>query len=102
MMEEYFSFYQVEPDARITQPGATLFSYLLNGSLGVIDPLVFLYFQKKYRREIIKLLKPLLMPIMGSRVNLIDLEESRVSTIHLKKRQTLPKSQNVPVQSNAT
>ena len=71
----------------------------INGSLGVIDPFVFLFYQKKYRREILKLLKPILIPIIGDRPILDDLDQSRGTTLNLRKRQTIEQQQKLRTQS---
>ena len=72
----------------------------INGSLGVIDPLVFLCYQKKYRREILKLLKPILIPIIGDRPILDDLDQSKMgTTLNLRKRQTIDQQQKQRIQS---
>ena len=78
-----------------------MFCLVVNGSLGVIDPLVFLYFQNKYRREIMKLLRPILIAMFGSRAIRENLDHSRgVSTIDLRKRQTIETSSKIRIQSN--
>ena len=48
---------QVDSNARITMPVFTIICLTINYSIGIIDPLVYLFFQKKYREEIKNLLK---------------------------------------------
>lgn len=50
---------QIDPNARITSPTSTTVCSAISYSLGVVDPLVYLFFQKKYRFEIMMLLKRL-------------------------------------------
>jgi hypothetical protein len=59
VFNSYFGFFtiQVDSNARITMPAFTIICLAINYSIGIIDPLVYLFFQKKYREEIKRLLK---------------------------------------------
>ena len=56
---QYFgiSIKQIAPNARITHPTATLVCSIINWSIGIIDPLVYLIRRKEFREEVKNLFK---------------------------------------------
>ena len=55
------------PNASITHTTGSIVCYLIAGSIGVIDPVVYMIFQKKIRNEVTKLFKPLYTPLKSIR-----------------------------------
>ena len=51
---QYFGIFikQIAPNARITHPTATLVCSIINWSIGIIDPLVYLIRRKEFREEV--------------------------------------------------
>ena len=47
----------IDPDARFTKPIAQMVCYVFDMSIGIIDPLIYIIFQQKYRNEIKKTFK---------------------------------------------
>ena len=43
---------QIAPNARITHPTATLVCSIINWSIGIIDPLVYLIRRQEFREEV--------------------------------------------------
>ena len=52
--------HNLNPEARITKPMATILCFLVNASIGIIDPLVYMICQKKYRDEIKAILESII------------------------------------------
>ena len=64
----YLTFtFQFDPNARITSPKATIVFTSMNWSIGIMDPILFCYFTKKYSDEVRKLLGSI--PYMGKYIN---------------------------------
>ena len=52
---------QFDPHSSSTKPTAAIFCYLINWSNVVIDPLIYMVCNEKYRNAIKKLLKPIIV-----------------------------------------
>ena len=57
------------PNASITHTTGSIICYLIAGSIVVIDPLVYIIFQKNCRNEVIKMFNPMYTSLMSIHKN---------------------------------